>query len=124
MEQALFHRTYQEALKGRPMAVRTVIKKINEREAQRRHQTTPRIVLVYEFPRPADVDEALCILGIATPDASRVREGGLPFLQLEPWAVTAGLARRMIRPISQGSLKGVRRQTRDPASVNWPEGSD
>lgn len=124
IEEALFHRTYQDALRGSRMAVRTVIKKINEREAERSPDAPKRVVILCEHPRPADVDEALTILGIATPCADRVREGRAKFLQLEPWAVTAALARRTTGPISQKELKGVQQHTRDSASVNWPDGGE
>lgn len=124
MEEALFHRTYQDALKGSPASIRAVIKKINQREAKRSPDAHQRVVIVCECPHPEDVDEALAILGIASRCAERVRAEGAPFLQLEPWAVAAALGRQASRSMSHQQLKVVQLHTRDAASVVWPEGSE
>jgi hypothetical protein len=125
MEEVLERRIFQDALEGKGMAVRTVIKWIIKREAWRakhapKAQPTP-------FPisfDPDNADAALVLLGIAAPDPARadVRAERAQLL-LEPWAVQAALDRRRgRRRLTERELKRVRRSTRDPDTVRWPQG--
>jgi hypothetical protein len=121
MPEALFYKTYQEALAGGRMAIRLVLKKIMAREA-RHSPDVPRFpLMLFENPDPADVDDALFVLGIATKSDGSMRPDGRPFLQLEPSAVTAALRRRKLGPLSRQNWKDIREQTRDAGSVDWPE---
>jgi hypothetical protein len=120
VEEVLERRIFQDALEGKGMAVRTVIKWIIKREAWRakhapKAQPTP-------FPisfDPDNADAALVLLGIAALDPARadVRAERAQLL-LESWAVQAALNRR----------RGTRRLTKrevnigDPDSVCWPQG--
>jgi hypothetical protein len=122
IEEALFYRTYQDALNGSRTAIRAVMKVINEREARRSPDSGTRVVVAFECPHPQSVDQALSILEIATARTDQVRPAGSLFLQLEPWAVAAALARRAAHPIEQKDLKTLQQHTRDPGSVSWPEG--
>jgi Family of unknown function (DUF5681) len=125
VEEALQKRTFQDALEGKGMAVRTVIKWIIKREAWRakhapKAQPTP-------FPisfDPENADAALVLLGIAAPDPARADVSDeRAHLLFEPWAVQAALDRRRgRRRLTERELKSVRRSTRDPDTVSWPQG--
>jgi hypothetical protein len=125
MEEALQRRTFQDALAGKRMAVREVMKWIKKRDAWRaKHapkvQPTPFLI----SPDPDNADAALVLLGIATPDPARAdfRAEGAQLL-LEPRAVQAALDRRRgTRRLTEPELNRVRRSTRDPDSVRWPQG--
>jgi hypothetical protein len=64
------------------------------------------------------------LLGIAAPDPARADVSDeRAQLLLEPWAVQAALNRRRgRRRLTEQELKSVRRSTRDPDSVRWPQG--
>lgn len=119
--EALFYRTYQDALGGDRMAIRTVLKRINQRDGSAKSNRPDWPVFRFECRDPAPVDDALLILGIASQPGERTRDGGRPYLQLEPWAVELGLARAKM-PLGEGSLRELRAQTRDPDAVSWPHG--
>jgi hypothetical protein len=119
--EALFYKTYQEALAGGRMAIRAVLKKIMAREARQSPRVLGFPLILMENPDPADVDDALVALGIATRSEERTRPEGRPFLQLQPWAVTAALRRPKLGLFSRQSLKDIREQTRDADTVTWPE---
>ena len=102
VEEALQQKTYQDALAGKRLAIRQVLRWIERREQWlakhgRLPSAMPRIVMAEE-PDPDNADEALVILGIADhqPDRPR-REGERAHLLLEPWAVEAALGRRGVR---------------------------
>jgi len=104
------------------MALRNVLKKIVAREATRSPRR-PRLPTIHvDFLDPANVDDALLLLGIATQPEGRTRDDGRPLLELEPWAVIAALARPKRPRLSDEALREVKSQTRDPASVAWPSG--
>ena len=98
VEEALQHRTYQDAIGGSRMAQREVFKMIAKREkalAAKGDGNLPRVVSRLEPVDPENADAALQILGIATRDAGRDRwENEREPLLLELWAVQAALARR------------------------------
>lgn len=121
MLEALFYKTYQEALDGGRMAIRHVLKKIMAREAKRSPHVPRFPLMLFEDPDPADVDDALIVLKIATKSEGCTRPDGRPFLQLESWAASAAFRRRKLGPLSRQNLKDIREQTRDADSVNWPE---
>lgn len=121
MLEALFYKTYQEALDGGRMAIRHVLRKIRAREAKRSPDVFLFPLILCENSDPADVDDALLALGIATKSDECRRSDGRAFLQLEPWAVSAALRRRKRAPLNRQNLKDIREQTRDADSVNWPE---
>jgi hypothetical protein len=125
LEEALQQRTFRDALAGKQMAVRTVIKWIIKREAWRakhapKAQPTPFAI---SFD-PDNADAALELLGIAAPDPARadVRDERAHLL-FEAWAVQAALDRRRgRRRLTEREVNIVRRSTRDPDSVRWPKG--
>ena len=69
IEEALWHKTYQNAIAGNRSAQREVLKMIKKRDAhlvgRKAKKPAPRNDVKFVYP-PADADEALLVLGIAT----------------------------------------------------------
>jgi hypothetical protein len=121
LQQGLFYRTFQDALTGDRMAFRRVLKEIIKREAQRSPDKSRWPTFRCEYPDPAGADDALLILGIATQPEERTRQDGHVYLELEPWAVTAALSRLRSTRLQKEHIKEVQAQTRESASVSWPD---
>ena len=99
VEEALQHRTYQEAIAGKRMAQRQVMKWIEKREAwmakKGARKAPVRQIETKMSPDPNNANEALQILGVITTEGSDTYDrGGYFWYQLEPWAVQAALDRR------------------------------
>lgn len=118
MEEALQQRTYQDALKGKRMAVREVQKWIHQREAWlTEHAPKPpqQEITIGSAPDPDNADTALVLLGIAAPDQDRAWYSGRTLLLLEPWAVQAAMRRRRGgQRLTDRELEEIRSLTRDP----------
>jgi Family of unknown function (DUF5681) len=124
MEEALQQRTFQDALAGKQMAVREVMKWIIKREAWlAKHEPKAPTPLLISYD-PDNADAALVLLGIAAPDAARADlRAEQAQLLLEPWAVQAALGRRRgTRRLTEQELKKVRSSTRDADTLRWPQG--
>ena len=127
VEEALQHRTYQEAIAGNRSARRTVLTMIAKREthlAAGRPAPGPRVEMRREID-PENADAALLLLGIAdrNPQRRGDRFDGEQLL-LEPWAVQMALGRRRGgRKLSDREWQDIDRSTRDPGSLRWPRGS-
>ena len=128
IEEALWHKTYQNAIAGDRSAQREVLKMIKKREkylaAHKQKPWTSGGGFVFE-PDPTNADEALLILGIATrnPDLQQF-ESKREWLLLEPWAVQAALSRRRGgSKLTEEEIEVIRRCTRDAATLRWPRGT-
>lgn len=127
VEEALHHRTFQDALAGKRMAIREVLKWIFEREdwlAKHRPQEKQRVVFGETRRDPENADSAMLVLGIANNDPSRQdTRFERAQLRLEPWAVKAALRRRRgAIPLSTKDLAEIQRCTRDDGTIAWPAG--
>jgi Family of unknown function (DUF5681) len=127
MEEALQHRTYQDAIAGKRLAQREVLKWIRKREAwiaARNAVKGSRRIEVLQSPDPMNALEALLILGIATPDDNVTKYGPNDQYRralLEPWAVQAALdRRRSATPLTENERVEILRCTRDRDSLRWP----
>ncbi|WP_320179207.1 DUF5681 domain-containing protein [Roseovarius pacificus] len=126
MEEALQHRTYQDALAGKRMAEREVLKWIEKREDwYRRHASdTSRDKVEFKMsPSPDNAKEALEVLGIVSRD-ERFDETDTyaPRQLLEPWAVQAAFDRRRgVAPLTDTEVASIRRCTRNPDTLRWPK---
>jgi hypothetical protein len=125
MEEALQQRTYRDAIAGKGMAIREVVKWIIKREAWlAKHAPKTRLPAIkhYISPDPDNADEALVLLKIAAPNPARADVGGdRAQLLLEPWAVQAALRRRRGGSrLTDREREEIRRRTRDPDSLQWP----
>jgi hypothetical protein len=128
MEEALQHRTYQDAIAGKRMAQRQVLKWIETREAWL-EKHAPKVyntkVRFETTTDPDNIDEALLLLGIADHNPGRAGlDKDRAQLLLEPWAVQAALTRRRnAAPLPEKEISEIRRCTRDPEQVRWPRES-
>lgn len=134
MEEALQHRTYQDAITGKRMAEREVLKWIRKREAWFAKEAAPKTQKPFEWKISADpdnADAALLILGIARPDASWASDpyydhekGRRMRLLLEPWAVQKAIdRRRRAAAFESRDVTDILRCTRDEDTLDWPAGS-
>ena len=130
VEEALQQRTYQDALKGKRIAMREVAKWIIKREEWlEKHAPKPsgpvRLRPLLTSPDPHNADAALLLLGIAAHDPKRADWGAdRQQLLLKPWAVEAALRRRRGgQRLTDKELENIRHRTRDPDSLRWPRGT-
>jgi Family of unknown function (DUF5681) len=123
VQEALWLRTYQDALAGSRAARREVLKMIAKREkamADKGLRTQRRSVTSKISPDPRNADAAMCLLGIAAPDKSW-EEHNPDALLLEPWAVQAALRRRRgSKALSMEEVGTIGRCTRAPETLRWP----
>jgi hypothetical protein len=124
VEEALQHRTYQDAIAGNRAARREVLKMIAKREKWLashgpKHRPVERLI----EPDPDNANAALVLLGIAEPD-TRWNDANDKYerLLLRPWAVQAALSRPGRRRPSDKEVSGIKRCTRDPETLRWPRG--
>ena len=120
IEEALQHRTYEDAIAGNRAARREVLKMFAKREewlAARapRHR---HIEVLTEPKDPDNANEALILL--AEPDTRYDPTDKYARLRLRPWAVQAALSRRDRRPLSAKDVSEIKRCTRDPETLRWP----
>jgi hypothetical protein len=124
VDEALQHKTYQDAIAGNRAARREVLKMIAKREKAITEKTPPAnpVEVHKEGEDPRNADEALLILGIACRD-SRWSEpyGEHARLLLDPWAVEAALSRRAGSRLDRKDIGEARRCTRDADTLRWPE---
>jgi hypothetical protein len=128
-EEALQHRTYQEAIAGSRMAQRTILKMITKREKERAAKfDVPKVQVTFRSYEedPSNADEALQILGIAKrKELQDGRQEDRDYLLLEPWAVQAALSRRRGgHRLEKKEIDEVTRCTRDPDKLRWPRKSE
>ena len=129
IEEGLQQRTYQDALAGKRMAMREVVKWIIKREAWfAKHApkaSWPEITR-HISPDPDNADAALLLLGIAMPNAACADvNADRAQLLLEPWAVQAALRRRRGgQRLTDRERDEIRSCTRDPDCLRWPRGTD
>src|SRR5216683_4089609 len=122
LKEALQQRTYQDALKGKPMAMREVAKWILERDAWRtkyERQSSPPAITRHISPDPDNADAALLLLGIAAPNLARAEyTHNRAQLLLEPWSVQAAIHRRRGgQRLTDRERAEIRRCTRDPDCI-------
>lgn len=125
VEEALQHRTYQDALDGNRTAQRVVLKWIMKRDtylAAENRQKAPKGVALRYTDDPGNADEALLLLEITALDPIRADYGAdRPQMLLEPWAVQLALSRRRGgKKLERQEVSEIRRCTRDPESLHWP----
>ena len=128
VEEALWHKTYQNAIAGNRSAQREVLKMIKKREAylnaRKPKNLFPPVDVKFEY-LPGDADEAMQTLGIANrhPAGEDLGEYSEQLL-LEPWAVRAALERRRGgSKLTEREIEEIQRCTRDAATLCWPGGT-
>ena len=128
VEEALQHKTYQDAIAGNRAARREVLKMIAKRDEWLAARAKPKRHSAVEHKiehDPANANEAMLLLGIAEPDTRWEHpEDSYKRLLLQPWAVQAALSRRGRRSLSTDYLAEIKRCTRDADTLRWPRGVD
>ena len=129
LKEALQQRIYQDALKGKPMAMREVAKWILKRDAwltKHRPKAYRPAITCHISPDPDNADAALLLLGIAAPNPARAEyTQNRAQLLLEPWSVQAAIHRRRGgQRLTDRERAEIRRCTRDPDCIRWPRGTD
>jgi Family of unknown function (DUF5681) len=126
VEEALQHKTLQKAFAGDRAARREVLRMIEKREralAKGNDSVSEPKGLRFDSANPRNAEEALLILGIASPmpaDPSYL-DGEL---QLERWAVEAALSRRRGGSrLTDTDISEIKEHTCDPESLQWPRGT-
>jgi len=125
-EEAIQQRTFKDALAGKAMPMREVIKWIIKRDAWFKKnapvQKPQPGITRYFSGDPDNADEAFVLLGIAAPNPARADVvSGRAQLLLEPWAAQLGLThKRRGARLSESDRATVRRSTRDPHALIFP----
>lgn len=125
VDEALQLQTYQAALKGSRMAVRSVLKMIEKREAAlAKLVPAPTSNVKLEMEYDADnANEAMLLLGICDHDEQPPGMGpGARRLRLATWATQAGISRPGRRRLSERDVEDIKRQTLNPEKLKWPRG--
>ena len=127
VEEALQHRTYQDAIAGNRPACREILKMIAAREgylSARRRPQASKIEMRVEPNDPENAEAAMLLLGIAVGHLEQeVPKDVGPAIRLEPWAVQAALARRRGgRELTDREMSEIKRCTRASESLRWPRG--
>ncbi len=125
MEEALQLKTYQEAVAGKRLAQKQVLKWIEKREAwlaKHRAAAKPSQQVIFTGMRedPSNADVAMFLLGIAgyKPNGEKWFADRMQLL-LEPWAVEAAFKRRRnAKPLEEQDLDSIRRCTRDARTIS------
>jgi hypothetical protein len=129
VDEALWHRTYQDAIQGNRVAQGEVLKMIARREKALDVRSSRKVIPAeYRMEHdPDNTDQALLILGIASYDPALKEFANMdrePLL-LEPWAVQAALSRRRGgSQLSDQNVADIKRCTRDADALRWPRGTD
>ena len=127
VEEALQHRTYQEAIAGNRSARREVLKWIAKREQALAKLAPAQSMEISHHTEedPDSANDALLVLGIACEDPRDYGANDIyRRLLLEPWAVQAALSRRRGgAKLTDKEVSEIRRCMRDPDSLRWPRGT-
>lgn len=129
VDEALQHRTYENAIGGDGAAQKEVLKWIVQREewlqTQKRSRPARRAVeTIFEPVDPTNADRAMVLLGIAIPDPNWHERGPELRLLLNGWAVQAALTRRRGgQKLSEKEVSEIKRCTSHPDALRWPRGT-
>jgi Family of unknown function (DUF5681) len=125
VDEGLQLQTYQAALKGGRMAIRSVLKMIEKREAALALLNPPVVKPVrLEFEEDSNnINNPMLLLGIA--EYGEAPYGGGPAtrpFRLATWAAQFAISRPGRRALSDKNIEDVKRQTINPVKLRWPRG--
>lgn len=125
VEEALQHKTYQQAIDGSRAAQREILRMILKREqalAKRAPKKVRQVELSQEY-NPENANDAVMILGIGR--RYDVGPGNkYDRWKLEPWAVQAALRRRRGGSrLTDKEVREIKRTTWGPDTLVWPRGT-
>lgn len=119
VEEVLQQQTLRDALAGKRMAIRKVLKMIEKREvALAKKNATKRTPIKIEHHHdPDNTNEAMRFLGIAEPEPEFPSRW-----KVHTWATQAALSRPGNRKLAENDMKDVKFFTFDPETLRWPRG--
>lgn len=120
IEEALQQQTLRDALAGKRMAIRKVLKMIEKREAAlaKKNQARRTPIKIEHHHHSDNANEAARILGIAEPDP-----GFETRWKVHTWATQAALSRPGNRKFTDKDVEDIKFFTFDPEKLRWPRGS-
>lgn len=124
VDEALQLQTYQAAIKGSKMAIRTVLKMIEKREtALAKIAPAPVTPVRLQIEYDSDnANEAMKLLGIA--GYGEAPHGGGPAtrpFKLATWAVQAAISRPGRKRFSDKEVADIKMSTLEPGLLKWPK---
>ena len=122
VDEALQHKIYEQAVAGKRMGIRILLKMIARREKALAATAPPAVPirLLYERHDPTNAYDALLILGIAIPDPGWTEPHRETRLLLQPWAVQAAISRCRRRTLAKTEVAHIARCTRQSERLKWP----
>ena len=119
IEEALQQQTLKDALAGKRMAIRQILKMIEKREVALAKKNRPRETPVKMVTHSAagNANEAMRILDIAEPDPSHPKRW-----KLNAWAPQAALSRPGRKKFRQRDVEQIKFFTNDAETLRWPPG--
>jgi len=119
VEEVLQQQTLKDALAGKRMAIRKVLKMIEKREAAlaKKNGVEPKPISIESHHNSDNAYEAMRILGIAQPDDTHPKRW-----KLNSWATQAALSRPGRRRYTKKDADGIKLFTKDADTLSWPSG--
>lgn len=119
VEEALQQQTLKDALAGKRMAIRKVLKMIEKREVALAKKNRPREtpVKMVTHHDADNANEAMRILGIAEADPSYPNRW-----RLNAWAAQAALSRPGRKKLRKRDVESIKLFTSDADTLRWPPG--
>jgi hypothetical protein len=119
VEEVLQQQTLKDALAGKRMAIRKVLKMIEKREAAlAKRNGPPARNIPFEVHHCADnANEAMRVLDIALPDPDYPN-----CWKVTAWATQAALSRPGCRKYSKRDVEQIKFFTLEPETLHWPRG--
>lgn len=119
VEEVLQQQTLKDALAGKRMAIRKVLKMIEKREnALAKKNGPPPTNIPWEVHHNSDnANEAMRILDIAVPDQTHPNRW-----MVQAWATQAAISRPGRRKFSAKEVHDIKFFTNDPDTLRWPRG--
>lgn len=118
--------TYQAALKGSRLAIRSVLRMIEKREdalAKLDPAPAPKSTVTLEFDAD-NANEPMFLLGVAEYGPPAVG-GGLATSQMKlaTWAAQAAISRPGRRRLTEKCVERIKKHSIDPQKLKWPRGA-
>lgn len=119
LEEVLQQQTLKDALAGKRMAIRKVLKMIEKREAAlaKKNGGQPKPISIESHHNSDNANEAMRILDIAQPDDTHPKRW-----KLSTWATQAALSRPGQKKLPTEDVKSIKFFTFDADALRWPRG--
>ena len=119
VEEVLQQQTLKDALAGKRMAIRKVLKMIEKREAAlaKKNRPTSKPVTMETHHCAYNANEAMRILDIAVSDDTHPNRW-----KVQAWAAQAAISRPGRRKFSAKDVHDIKFFTNDPDTLRWPRG--